>query len=334
MTTTLTSSQSGFHSPLAVQLERFLNLKRAMGYRYREEALLVRDLDRFLTARLPADNPVLTLDVARAYLARRGTESETTRMHRLTIFREVSRFLRLEDGRTAIPGPRFLGIARSPFVPRVLTREEGTRFLQACGGFPFDCRSPVRHVVFGTVFRVLYLTGLRTGEILRLTQADVDLHAAVLHIRHSKFGKSRLIPVASDLVGHLAYCRKVVQAHLGTCSPDTPFFPHPTGRPYGRSALRHAFYQLLDRAGIPRVSGGRRLRVHDTRHSFAVLRLTLWYEQHVDLAAKLPLLATYLGHVDLVSSQHYLQLTQDLVAEITQRYQARFGHLITDERSS
>jgi integrase/recombinase XerD len=334
MTLTLNPSQSGFHSPLAVQLERFLNLKRAMGYRYREEALLVRDLDRFLTARLPSDDRVLTLDLARAYLARRGTESETTRVHRLTIIREVSRFLRLEDGQTAIPGPRFLGIARSQFVPRVLTREEGARFLQACASFPFDCRSPVRHVVFGTAFRVLYLTGLRTGEILRLTQADVDLHAAVLHIRHSKFGKSRLIPVASDLGGHLARCRQVVQAHLRTCSPDIPFFPHATGRPYRRGALRYAFHQLLDRAGIPRVSGGRRLRVHDTRHSFAVLRLALWYEQHVDLAAKLPLLATYLGHVDLVSSQRYLQLTQDLAAEITQRHDARFGHLITDERSS
>jgi hypothetical protein len=71
--------------------------------------------------------------------------------------------------------------------------------------------------------------------------------------------------VASDLVGHLARCRQVVQAHLRTCWPDTPFFPHATGRPYRRSAVRHAFHQLLDRAGIPRVSGGRRLRVHDTR---------------------------------------------------------------------
>jgi integrase/recombinase XerD len=155
-----------------------------------------------------------------------------------------------------------------------------------------------------------------------------------LRIRHSKFGKSRLIPVASDLVSHLAHCQQIVQAHLRTCSPDTPFFAQATGRPYRRSALRHAFHQLLDRAGIPRVSGGRRLRGHDTRHSFAVLRLTLWYEQEVDLAVKLPLLATYLGHVDLVSSQRYVQLTQDLATEITKRHQARFGHLITDERSS
>jgi hypothetical protein len=62
----------------------------------------------------------------------------------------------------------------------------------------------------------------------------------------------------------------------------------------------------------------------------AVLRLLLWCEQNVDLGAKLPLLATYLGHVGLASSQRYLQLTQDLMGEITRRHQARFGYLINE----
>src|SRR5262249_59115808 len=73
-----------------------------------------------------------------------------------------------------------------------------------------------------------------------------------------------------------------------------------------------------------------RMRLHDLRHSFAVLRLLLWCEQGVDLDAKLPLLATYLGHLNLASSQRYLQLTQDLMGEITRRHQARFGYLIKE----
>src|SRR5438045_9491764 len=62
----------------------------------------------------------------------------------------------------------------------------------------------------------------------------------------------------------------------------------------------------------------------------AVLRLLLWCGQNADLGAKLPLLATYLGHVGLASSQRYLQLTQDLMGEITRRHQARFGYLINE----
>lgn len=326
---------SSFTSALATPLERFLALKRAMGYCYRDEARVVRDVDRFLTKRLRSmSDPVLTLAVAREYLARRGAESDATRAHRLTIIREFSRFLRLEDARTEVPGPRFLGIARRTFVPRVLSREEGARFLRACDRLPVDRRSPIRHVVLGAMFRLLYLTGLRRGEALRLTLADVDLDVAVLHIRHSKFGKSRVVPIAADLVGRLTQCRRAVRAHLGDGAADLPFFPHWTGRRYGPTALRRAFHQILDLARIPPVRGGRRLRLHDLRHSWAVLRLTLWFEQDVDLGAKLPLLATYLGHVDLASSQRYLQLTQDMVAEVTRRHQARFGHLIREGRAS
>jgi integrase/recombinase XerD len=327
-------SATAFTSPLASQLEQFLALKLAMGYRYRDERRVLRELDRFLTTRLPSDDPILTLELARAYVARRKTESDTTRAHRLTMIREVSRFVRLEDPRTAVPGPRFLGIVRRTFVPRVLSRDEGRRFLQACDELPPDRRSPIRGVVLGTALRVLYLTGLRLGEVRRLTHADVDLDAGVLRIHHTKFGKSRLVPVAQDLGRRLGQCQCVVRDRIGVCHPEAPFFPHCTGRRYSAAAVREAFHQTLDLAGIARVSGGRRLRVHDLRHSWAVLRLTLWCEQDVDLGAKLPLLATYLGHVGLASSQRYLQLTQDLIVEVTRRHQARFGHLITEGRTS
>ena len=48
------------------------------------------------------------------------------------------------------------------------------------------------------------------------------------------------------------------------------------------------------------------------------------------LNARLPLLATYLGHVGLTSSQRYLRVTEDLVGEVTRRYELRFGHLIRE----
>ena len=63
-----------------------------------------------------------------------------------------------------------------------------------------------------------------------------------------------------------------------------------------------------------------------------MLRLLLWCQQDADLGARLPALATYLGHVSLSSSQRYLQVTPDLVGEITRRHAARFGYLITDGR--
>ena len=317
-------------SPLAAALQRFLELKRAAGYRYRAEAEMLSVLDRFLGETLSATDPVITNDIVRAFVARRGTESETTRANRLTLIREVCRFLALDDPRTFVPAARFLGIRRRNSVPRVLSLDEGRRFLNACDTLDRRRSSPRRELVLRTLLVLLYLTGLRAGEGLRLTLADVDLQTAVLRIRDTKFGKSRLVPVAADVAARLAHCRDTVTDELGERTPGEPFFPAPSGQPYSISALRDAFHAVLAAAQIPRRQGGRSLRLHDLRHSFAVLRLSLWYRQQASIGNLLPALATYLGHVGIASSQRYLQLTEDIAADLTHRYAVRFGHLLSD----
>jgi integrase len=330
MTTRRVVLTPSFSSPIGEALARFLEVKRAAGYRYREEAGALRALDRFLRSVMTPDDPVLTLDLARAFVARRGVESETTRAHRVTIVREVCRFLALDEPRTAIIPPRWLGIHRRAFVPRVLTQEEGRRFLQACGRLRTTPGSPIRNTVLGTVLALLYLTGLRAGEALRLTEADIDFSDAVLRVRDTKFGKSRLVPIAADVMVRLRQCQRVATSHVRLRPDEAPFFPAPSGHAYSLTALRTAFHEALTLASIPRRCSGRSLRLHDLRHSFAVLRVLLWYRQEVDLSVVLPALATYMGHVGIASSQRYLQLTEELVAEITRRHNARFGYLITE----
>jgi len=136
--------------------------------------------------------------------------------------------------------------------------------------------SPVRDAVLGTALRLLYLAGLRAGELLRLTQADVNLDAGLLHIRHTKFDKSRMVPIAPDLAQHLVHCRTLVTKRFAGGAPEKPFFPSPRGGRYSITALRAAFHQTLKTAGIEGTSGNRHIRLHDLRHSMAVLRLLLW----------------------------------------------------------
>ena len=50
--------------------------------------------------------------------------------------------------------------------------------------------------------------------------------------------------------------------------------------------------------------------------------------ERADLDAKLPVLATYMGHLDILGTQHYLHLTAELFPEITSRSQAHFGDVI------
>jgi integrase len=319
-----------FTSPLKDGLGRFLQFKRAAGCRYREEARALGGLDRFLDRYLADKDPVITLEVVRAYVAEADGRSDKTRENRLGLIRELCRFLAIEDPRTAIPPRNFLKIRRCCYVQRILTREEGKRFLMACARFPPARCSPLRGVVHGTALTLLYVAGLRLGEALRLTIGDVDLSGGLLQVRGTKFGKSRLVPVGFDMVQRLQECGRSVEQRLGSRPRTARFFVGPTGKPVSSSALRDSFRDVLARAAIAPAGAGRRPRLHDLRGTFAVHRLLRWYEQDADLNAKLPLLVTYLGHVSLQSSQRYLQLAQDRLGEVTRRQEAHFGHLITD----
>jgi integrase/recombinase XerD len=57
------------------------------------------------------------------------------------------------------------------------------------------------------------------------------------------------------------------------------------------------------------------------RHSFAVGRLTSWYEQGADVQKLLPHLATYLGHVSIAATQVYLKMTPELLRAASARFE-------------
>jgi hypothetical protein len=99
---------------------------------------------------LSPEDPLITLEIVHDYVARRSTESETTRAHRFTLIREVCRFLRLEDARTVVPDRRSLRIVRQRFVPRVLSRDEGNVSCKLAPSWRKD-----GHRRFGTQFWAL-----------------------------------------------------------------------------------------------------------------------------------------------------------------------------------
>jgi integrase len=319
---------SGFTSPIAEQIDRFLAHKRGLGFAYVSEEWLLGELDR-LAADLKPEEGILGEPMIRRFLAD-GTRGSRT--HRLTLFRQLARFLVVEEPRTFVPPRRFLGVRCQKPVIRVLSRDEVGRFLKACCALTDSLQYPCRGLIHGTLLHVLLMTGLRRGEALALKVSDVDLDAGLIVVRCGKFGKSRFVPVAEDLAERLRKYEGEMRVYVhDRCSVDA-FFPGPDGHSAGRpDCLYKSFRRALDIAGIKHGGRGEGPRLHDLRHGFAVLRLLAWYEQGADLSVKLPLLATYLGHLGISSSQVYLHMTLDLVGEVNRRYEAHFGHVITAE---
>lgn len=314
-------TEQPFSSALGKRLGDFLHEKHACGYRYRREADVLRSFDRHLvlTQHSTQALPSTAID---GWL--QPHQSPRTQMFYLGVVSELARFLRRQGLKAQVPDRARLARVRSTFVPRVFTTQEICRLLAAVDGLGPDARSPHRGVVFSAVFRILYTSGLRAGEVLRLSVGDVDMNAGVLTVRQGKFRKDRLVPIADQLLRYLRGYAAVV----GNRQSAEFFFQSPRGRQYSNGGLHCTFRLALRRAGIPHGGRGRGPRVHDLRHTFAVHRLEAWYRQGADLSAKLPVLARYMGHTTLAGTQRYLRLTAAVYPDVTAQLEARYGELL------
>lgn len=312
-----------FQSILAPFLEKFIQEKRACGYRYDEEARVLGHLDLFLFGK-ELRSTELPRTITREFLSKRAHERSRTQQQRITVVRQFAKFLLRLGYPAYVPDSTLTPRDRSSFAPRILTHEEIRKLLQAADQLVPTARSPLRHLIMPEIFRLLYGCGFRLGEALNLKVRDVDLNEGILTVRQGKFRKDRLVPPAPSLVNRL---RKYA-ASLGNRQPDAYFFPAPNGGPYSLRTVYNVFRKLLLECGIPHAGRGKGPRVHDARHAFAVHTLVRWYREGADLDAKLPLLATYMGHQHLSGTQQYLHLTAELFPEIIARVNLAFGDVI------
>jgi integrase/recombinase XerD len=312
-----------FQSVLAPLMKKYVQQKRACGYSYREQTRQLRCLDGFLVQERLMDLE-LPRSLVRKWLAKRPHESGRTQLSRITIARHFSKFL-LQAGHSAYVPDALLAARKSgTFAPRLLTDDELEKFLGALNALEPTASSPSRHLVMPEIFRLLYGCGFRVGEVLKLRVRDVDLHQGIITVRQAKFGKDRLVPPAPSLLNRL----RSFADQFGDRPPEAFFFPGPDGGSFALRTVYTIFRQTLMQCGIAHAGRGKGPRIHDFRHLFAVHTLRRWYRNGEDLDAKLPLLATYLGHQDVSGTQYYLHLTAELFPEIAARLDTAFGEVI------
>lgn len=218
-----------------------------------------------------------------------------------------------------IPMPPTAPRYTQTFVPYIYSRRELRLLLETVPRCQRNAGCRISAATLRTLLLLLYGTGMRVGEALRLRLEDVDLDNSILTVRGTKFYKSRLVPLGKDVV-------RLLRQYMATPGRRNqhyqPVFQSRLRRAIGHQGVEYSFRRLCNLASVRRNdAGSRQPRLHDLRHSFAVHRLTEWYRNGADVQTLLPALSTYLGHIDLRSTQCYLTMTPELLGEANRRFQ-------------
>ncbi len=284
----------------------YLALRRRLGHKLTDAE---RVLGRFVTYLDSLGAESVTLSAALEFILDPDLDPASTNpSRRLQAVRGFTRYLAGVDPATEVP-PAGLVSYRSPRRPPYLFHNDEIVVLME--RMASSARTAQRGVMLQTLIGLLAATGMRVGEAIRLTDADIDADQAVLSIRASKFGKSRQVPVTASTIAALEPHRQVRDQALGS-----PLFPRVfvsgAGTPVAYSHFCATFRREVDAAGIG-AGHPSRPRIHDLRHRFAVVTLVGWHRAGLDVAAMLPRLSTYLGHREPRYTYRYLTATPELL---------------------
>ena len=301
-------------SALQVELDRYLSIRRALGFKLaRAELLLAQFLDH-LDA-IGADT--ITTDNALAWAMLPANGSASWWGQRLSVVRAFARHLHVIDPAHEVPPAGLLPARSHRAVPYLYSDTDIAALMAAAR----QLRSPLRAASFESLVGLLAVSGLRIGEALRLDRDDVDLDEGVLHVRQTKFNKSRDVPLHPSTVAALVtYARR--RDKLCPRPRDPSFFVSVVGTRVLYCNFHLGWLDLVHRAGLQPRSAACRPRPHDARHSFAVRTLLSWYRDGLDVEAHMPLLSTYLGHVHPANTYWYLSAAPELLTLVAARLDA------------
>lgn len=305
-------------SPLGPVISRYVAVKRALGRSFDAPLYHLAKLDRFLASRNELD---LNSTSFAAWCASLKGLSDSGRRQRMRIVYHFCLYRRRSESGCFVPDPTQFPPPRPRPLPYIFTEIEIASLLAVSANLPPNAPSPLHRQVARLAVVLLYTSGLRRGELVRLTLGDYDSAEGVLLIRETKFHKSRLIPLSEDAVREMDLYLRDRRRPGFPCGADGPLLLNGFGGPsgYTGAGLAVLLRKVFRQAGV-RTAAGRPPRVHDLRFSFAVHALLRWYRAGIDVQARLPALTTYMGHGSIASTQYYLTFVGALARAASERF--------------
>jgi integrase/recombinase XerD len=303
-------------STLARELDRYLTIRRSLGY---DLSTAARVLRRFVTFAHGRKARHITTDLFLAWQAEFGEANQQTWSARLGMVRQFALWLSGINPRNEVPPKALIPGRYRRTRPYIYSEQEIVRIVKEAARLPSP--NGIRALTFATLFGLIAVTGLRVSEAIALDNSDVDLENGVLTVRCGKSGKARIVPISETTAERLIAYAAERDRLLGRT--PKPFFVSDTGNRPDDCSARYNFATVCQRIGLraPQKFNkhGRGPRIHDLRHTFAARTMVNWYRSGKDPEREMIKLSTYLGHTEPAHTYWYIEAVPELLALASER---------------
>ncbi len=298
----------------------FIQYKRGLGFQYDRPEYDLMELSRFLVA--ASDNLLeIPKETAEQWCKRRQNESDNNWLTRVTIYRQLAKYLSSKGINAYIPDNYRISVPK--YIPYIFSEEEIIHIISYASSIKCK-RINSYDRLLSIVIKLMFTTGMRISEVVNLRIEDVNTSEKTLYIHESKNRKSRLIPIDASVSNMLEEYRKTWEAER------VFFFETRKHTKINSDTVYRYFRKICLKAGIHHGGRGSGPRLHDIRHTFAVRSLHHMTKQGLDTYTALPYLAAYLGHKKIPETEYYLRLTSELYPEIEQMASSYTGNVIPE----
>jgi len=308
-----------YNSILKTYICGLIEEKHLHGFQSESLKYNLAEIDRYMQ-----ENPPLGNRIDESYFNSWLAYADNPNLSRKTVYAKVSCFrqLMIYMGNLGIECfvPRLPRENEHRYVPHIYSEKEILDIFDACDNLkPRTFRGRTCCYALPALFRLLYSTGIRLGEAFAIKNKDIDFGKHHIFINKTKNCRQRFAPINKTL-------EPVLKEYIHfrsriTCKPvddpSSPFFVNNRGDALTKIAVQHIFkHIILAKAGITYIGHHAGPRIHDIRHTACVHALKKLVAQGYDLYCCMPLLANFMGHINPMSTETYLRLTQEVYPEV------------------
>jgi site-specific recombinase XerD len=307
-----------YKSVLASFMDGFVAMKEACGVDCLRTKWILLEIDNFFCQKDVCE-VIITKELILQWQQTRVNDCARTLHEKISVISQLARYMSRHGYDCYIPQLPKKSAGKTDFIPYIFSFEQMAMLFDKSNQLKvYDAHMNSTVFCIPAILRLLYSTGLRISEALSIRNRDVYFERKYIHIRKTKNGTERIVPINGELekvlMKYISYRNRMPIKSVN--SPDAFLFIKPDGTYCNAQSVYKWFRRLLSACNIPYTGNHHGPRVHDLRHTFAVHSLVQMARNGQDIYNCLPVISTCLGHKSLSATEQYVRLIEGMYPEL------------------